>query len=341
MPPGPGGRARHRHRPPRPAPRLGFHRGRHQLLDVRGPSRYLQLDLRRPGQGAGIHRGRRGPFEALRQDAGHGGRGDPLRHRPRGVEDGDPAHRLRGPQHGLHGPADTPLPAHGRERLDAGGAGGRVPPGLLRRVPFPRAELLRAHARGLRGGAARDHEDDRGVRVRRRDGPRKGLDRHHRGQRPRPRGDDRRRARELGHGHRRLRGCARGLVGPRHTALPHGDAEPDPAVAAGARGHAPGRRRVPQELRLRVPRGAHHHRHPHRLSGRAGRAQRGERRGRGSRGQRCRGAQLRAPVPRDVRAADPLAHEERLLGQGRPGWVAERRQGAGTVPAKRREGGRK
>ena len=46
---------------------------------------------------------------------------------------------------GVHGEAHPDKPAHGRQRLLPRREGGRLPAGLLRRVPVPHTEQLRAH----------------------------------------------------------------------------------------------------------------------------------------------------------------------------------------------------
>ena len=92
----------------------------------------------------------------------------------------------------------------------------------------------------------------------------------------------------------------------RHPALHHGGVQPDPALAHGARRHAPDRHRLPEELHGGVPGRSHHPDPADRLPAHLGRPHRGEHLdGNAHRRDRDR-THLRAPVPGDVRASDPL-----------------------------------
>ena len=106
----------------------------------------------------------------------------------------------------------------------------------------------------------------------------------------------------------------RGLLGARHPALHHGGVQPDPALAHGARRHAPDRHRIPEELHGGVLGGADHPDPADRLPAHPGRAHRGEHLDGNPHRRDSDRAHLRAPVPGDVRSFDPLARQERRLG---------------------------
>ena len=107
---------------------------------------------------------------------------------------------------------------------------------------------------------------------------------------------------------------ARGLLGARHPALRHGGVQPDPALAHGPRRHAPDRHRLPEELHRGVPGGAHHPDPADCLPAHLGRPHRGEHLDGNAHRRDSDRAHLRASVPGDVRAFDPLARQERRLG---------------------------
>ena len=289
-------------------------------MAVRGAAGHLQLDIRRADRHAQVDRHGRGARGGLRADARERGRRDDVRPRARRVGGGDPAHRLRHALVRVHRPTHQGVAADGRQREHARGQGGRVHARLLRRVPVPDPEQLRPHAGGLPGGPARDRPRDGPFRDRIRARPRGRVD-HDDGRRRRGAGRHaRRRPRELAGGHRRLRGGARRELGARHPDLRDGRVQPHPARPRLARRDEADGRRVPEELRRRLPRRDHHPRAPRLVPHRPGRAQRRERRRSGGRLHRRRPV-LRAPVPGDVRAPDPLAREERRMGARHPGRV--------------------
>ena len=104
----------------------------------------------------------------------------------------------------------------------------------------------------------------------------------------------------------------------RHTDLRHGGLQPHPPRAHLPRRDAADGRRVLEELPRGVPGGGHHPGAARVVSHRARRAQRRER-GRARGGLHRGRALLRAAVPRHVRAAHPVAREERFVGPRHPG----------------------
>ena len=274
----------------------------------------MQLDVHQPGGGALEHRLRRNHRRGLLADA-HDRRGClHVRHRARRLGRRGASHRLRRARAGVHGEAHPDQPAHGRERLFTRREGGRVPAGVLRGVSVPHTEQLRAHGGRLRGGGARHRPHDVAVRLGRRDRPFR-RERGHRGRRhPGAHSAASSVGHQLGRGPRGLHRGARGLLGARHPALHHGGVQPDPALAHGARRHAPDRHRLPEELHGGVPGRAYHPDPAHRLPAHLGRPHRGEHLDGNPHRRDSDRAHLCAPVPGDVRAFDPLPRQERRLG---------------------------
>lgn len=271
----------------------------------------MQLDVHQPGGGALEHRLRGHHRRGLLADAHDRRRCLHVRHRARGLGRRGASHRMRGARAGVHGEAHPDKPAHGRQRLLPRREGGRLPAGLLRRVPVPHTEQLRAHGGHLRGRGTRHRPHDVAVRLGRRDRPYR-----------RERGDRRRRrpgahsaplgiGHQLGRGARSLHRGARGLLGARHPALHHGRVQPDPAFPHGVRRHPPDRNRIPEELHGGVPGGADHPDSAHSLSAHLGRPHRGEHLDGHPHRRHSDGAHLRAAVPSETSLL--------ALGISRPG----------------------